>query len=107
MAISKAEVRGGTIQRARVKGSPGQWCEDMELVQVGVRVPRWLAVWLRAQPESVGLILERGAEAFGAVPPAEVRACLRRRKRADESKIQRGIQTLTRANGEPGRFTPE
>ena len=97
--ISKTRTDArGIVSRQRVKGSPGQWCEDMRLVPITITVPKWLKRWLDRQPETRGLLLEKAAvEFWGASPPKLVRECLARRKQAEEEKISAKVATLQRA----------
>ena len=105
MQTSKIHQVNGRVRRSRVKGSPGQWCKEMELIQVSTRVPHWLAEWIRKQPESAGVLLEVAAvEYYGAEPPKRVLACLGRRTALTERRIKRRVEILKKTLL-PNRFT--
>ena len=80
-----------------MKGSPGQWVPDMELMPTTILIPRWLKRWLDRQPEGYSLLFERAVISWGAEPPSHVKECLKRRKAADEEKIRRKAAALERA----------
>ena len=63
------EMSGGERKGAGRKPSP----PDLKKIPVGLKLPRWLVEWMRAQPESMPKLIEEALIARHKLKPPEVK----------------------------------